>query len=774
MPASLARPPFGWLAIALVALFVFSRPLAAATAAPDIVGTVTDSGGVPLPNVQVIVTEVGRVTTTDAGGNFVIRGLPAGLYHLNALLIGFGPAHVVVTLPASGDAVPVRIRLNRVTVRLQSVQVTATPTGTDPLSITQSTVELSGKELERNVGASVAQTLGSEPGMAMRYNGPAANAPVIRGLSGERILVLQDGERAGDLSSSSADHGLSVDPLNAQRIEVVRGPASLLYGNNALGGVVNVIANDIPTQVPSHLEGYVGGQAESVNPGGATTVALTAPVGAAAAVTARGGYRRLGSVRQGGGDALAGTDSRNANGVLGAAYVGARASGGLAYRLFDFDYGLPSAADDEERGVRIDGRRHQVSARAARDLGRGALGYLKLDGSAQWYTHDEVEAGGEVATTFNLRTQTVNATAKTQLGALTGAVGVQGLFRQYAAEGEEALTPAANTRNQGLFLYQELPLGGGADDAKHARLQFGARYDLYRIASEAGEEKFGPGRSRTFNNASGSLGASLPLGPTSSLSASIARAFRAPTVEELFSNAVHHAAGSYDVGNPELRAETNAGVDGVLRVQSGRLYTQFSAYYNRIDDYIYPDYVRDTVVAGEEPGEEETLPVAEFRQRDASLRGVEGQLEVEVVRRLVVGLMGDLVRGEFSGGEDLPFMPAARVGGSLRWEAGRYSFGGDLRHAFEQTRVSQPLCATPGAEPGTGGASAPCVDLPTNAYTLLNLSAGVNIVGGPFVQSITVRADNVLDEEYRDATSRIKRFAFNPGRNLSVVYRVLF
>jgi iron complex outermembrane receptor protein len=724
---------------------------------PPIVGTVTDTAGTPLPNAEIIVAEVGRVTTTDATGAFAIRGLPAGVYHLNTLFLGYAPAHVTVTLPDSGPDVRVTIALRPATVRLQSVMVTATPTGTDPLNITQSTVELSGKELAQNIGASVAQTLSREPGMAMRYNGPTANVPVIRGLTGERILVLQDGERAADLSSSSADHGLSIDPLNAQRIEVVRGPASLLYGNNALGGVVNVISNDIPTTVPSHIEGYVGGQAESVNPGGATSVSITAPVGSALAVTARGGYRRIGDVRQGGGDALTGTDSRNFNGTLGLGLVGDRATGGLVYRAFDFDYGLPAAPDDEEQGVRIDGRRQELSGRASVDLGDRPISYLRLDGTAQWYNHDEIERTGAIGTAFNLRTQTLNATGKTSLGPLTGAVGAQGLFKQYSAEGEEALTPAANSRSGGLFLYQELPIGVGSSEANTPRLQFGGRYDVYRIDSKPGDPKFGGPRSLTFDNASGSLGLSVPLGAAASFSASVARAFRAPTVEELFSEAVHNAAGSYDRGNADLRAETNAGVDAVFRVQGARASAQLSGYYNRINDYIYPQAVGDTTVDGEEPGETRTLPLVEYRQADANLRGVEGQVEYEVVPQIVVGAVGDVVRGQFHDGGPLPFIPAARLGGSLRWDNRRYSLGGDVRHGFAQDRV-------------TGGE----FDLPTDAYTLVNASAGLNFVAGGYVHSVTLRADNLFDEQYRDATSRIKRFALNPGRNVSVVYRLLF
>lgn len=755
------------------------------TRTPVVTGRVQDSTGRPLPNVTVIVAEAGRTTTTDGAGAFEVRSLFAGLYHLNFILVGFAPAHEAVTVPATGQPAPIVVTMRPSTVRLQAVQVTATPTGTDPLTITQSTVELSGKELNRNLGASVAQTLANEPGLAMRYNGPAANVPVVRGLTGERILVLHDGERAGDLSSSSADHGLSVDPLDAQRIEVVRGPASLLYGNNALGGVVNVISSDIPTSVPGHLQGYVAAQGESVNPGGAGSASLTVPVGRSVALVARASARSLGDFRAGGDMRQRNTYSRNQGGVLGLGYVDGLLSGGLAYRGSRFDYGLPAALGDPEAGGHIEGRRQEGLGRVDINVNRYGIQAVRLNGTAQWYGHDEVENSGEIGTSFELRTQTVNATARTHFGpGYTGAVGLSGLFRQYAATGEEALTPAANSTSGGVFVYQEIPLGTIAAETPEVRwphLQLGARYDVYRIVSATGDPKFGAGRTTTFQNVSGSVGASVPMGSAMTFSASVARAFRAPTVEELHSNAFHAAVGTYDVGNPALEAETSNGADAILRVRSGRASGQLSAYYNRINDFISPNIMRDTTLVDED-GAPSTVPLNVFSQRDAVMHGLEGQFETEVVRHVVVGAVGDVVRGRFVDSGPLPFLPSARIGGSLRWDDGRFFAGGDVRHGFAQSRVSQASCAVAdqvalGAEgelptePGTG---VPCVDVPTPAHSVVNVSAGISLIVGGRVHSLTLRADNVADERYYDASSRIKSFTANPGRNLSLVYKVLF
>src|SRR5438093_7859719 len=207
--------------VAAIACSMSRRTGAAPAASPAVRGTVTDSAGTSLPNVQIIVASLNRSTTTDAQGRFVLVGLPTGTYHLNALLIGFAPGHVDVTVPASGADVTVKILMHQTVLQLSSVQVTATPVGTDPRDLPQSTVQLTAQALGRELAPSVAQTLAQEPGIAVRFNGPAA-APVIRGLQGERVLVLQDGDRAGDLSAAAPDHAVAVDPLAAQGVAVVR------------------------------------------------------------------------------------------------------------------------------------------------------------------------------------------------------------------------------------------------------------------------------------------------------------------------------------------------------------------------------------------------------------------------------------------------------------------------------------------------------------------------------------------------------------------------
>ncbi|WKW11909.1 TonB-dependent receptor [Pseudogemmatithrix spongiicola] len=723
----------------------------AATLAGKVHGIVTDSAGVALPNATVIVAELGRATTTDAEGKFTIRGVPVGDYHLSVMLLGYAPGHLVVRVPAEDSEVLATIRLTATPLRLTAMVVAASPTGTESDRLTQAALELSGRSLSRALGSSVAASLAGEPGVSQRYSGPVATMPVIRGLTGDRILILQDGERAGDLASSAADHGISVDPLAAQRLEVVRGPATLLYGNSALGGVVNVVSNDIPTAVPGHFEGYVATQGETVTPGGAFSAGGTMAVGDRSAVSVRAGLRELGGLRTGGGTTLSGTDSRALNATVGYGLIGERANAGLALRVYDFEYGIPSAPGDPRAGVRLNGRRVGLSGKGGVQLRSRRISYLRVEGTVQDFAQDEIEPGGEVGTSFSLKTQTLNAQATTGFGRVKGALGVQGLFKQYAASGEEALTPGANSVGLGIFLFQEIALSRLRDHDSGTQLQIGARWDRYAISSDAGNAKFGPAQTSAFNNFSGSLGASVRLSDAFSLSGSLASAFRAPTVEELHSNGVHAANGSYDVGNPSLRAERSLGAELIARLRSGRVSAQVAAYSNAISNYVTTDFLSDTIVDGT------PMPLARFVQANASLRGVEGSIETRVGEAWVASLSGDLVRGALAdGGGPLPFLPPARIGGGLRWELARRFVATDIRHGFKQDRV-------------TGG-----VDAATAAYTLVNVSAGQQWLVGNVLHRMTLRVDNLADARYFDAASRIKRFAANPGRNVSLIYQLQF
>jgi iron complex outermembrane recepter protein len=745
----------GRVAAALLGLAVANGPgatanpaFAAATALPKVEGVVRSSTGAPVAHAEVSVVNTGRGTLpgtfTDTEGRFTLRNLPAGRHRVQVEMLGYRPWAQDVDVP-SGGAVRLEVVLEQTALSIPGIQVTATPGGRDALAVAQATSQLAGRELERRLGGTLAQTLAAQPGVGVRYNGPATAAPVLRGLTGDRILILQDGQRVSDLSGSADDHSVTVDPLAAQRIEIVRGPASLLYGSSALGGVVNVISGDRITVVPPRPQWSASLQMESAFPGAAGSVRTLLPLSPQWVLTARAGARFTGDARLGSGAAgprLDNTHHRNGSLAASLGYTGEALSGGVSLQAYAMEHGVPLPPEEDDEII-LAGRRVTASSHAQLRLSGPLFPALSLQASATAYNHEELEQG-DVEMAFGLRTLTadllLNQAAYGRLG--EGAWGASGLSRSYVATGAEQLTAPAESRAIGLFTYQELPLG-------FMVLQAGVRGDRWNVESRD-DPTFGPAVRRSFTALSGSLGVSLPLAEGMSLGVSAARSFRAPRVEELFSNALHIGTASFEVGDPELRPEVARGVDAALRASLPRVSAELSAYASSIRDFVFYEARGDTILQGT------AWPVLAYAQERAIFRGVEGRVEWEARRHWVTSVQGDVVRATLAGREPVPFLPPARVGSGLRFDDGRLSAGAGVRHAFPQSRVS------------------PADEVPTDAWTLADAHLGARFSRGGRVHSITLRADNLFDSLYRDAASRIKSFAPNPGRNVALLYRVTF
>ncbi|CAN5639416.1 TonB-dependent receptor [soil metagenome] len=732
--------------IVLCLSFVTAQAVEAQERRSEVRGTVMSEGGSPIPQASVNLIGSGRGTLTDASGRFLLRGVPSGQQRIQITAMGFAPAVREVVAGAAASA-SLEIDLVPTPLTLSGVDVTATPTGRDPMSIAQATSQLSGRELERALGGTLGQTLEGQPGLSIRYNGPAASMPVLRGLSGDRILVLQDGQRAGDLAGSADDHSVTIDPMAARRVEVVRGPASLLYGTNALGGVINVISADLPTDVPARSMWTTSLQTESAFPGVSGGVRGEVPLAERWAMTVRAGARTAGDARIGAdpllGDRLENTFHRNLHGAAGLGYTGSAVSGGVVVQGYGMRHGVPLPPGEEQ--PILEGRKLSATGRLTVQTGAEAFPAVRIQAAATDYEHEELEKG-EIAMAFALRTLTsdllIRQAGRGVLG--EGAWGVGVLARDYVATGQAQLTAPADARSVGVFIYQEVLLGGAG-----AALQLGGRADRYSIESHP-DPKFGVGTERSFTAFSGSAGLSLPLmeGVTAGLSA--ARSFRAPTVEELFSNALHIGTASYEIGNPQLAPEYAQGLEAVLRMRRMRATGEVSIYSNEISGFIHFQERGDTVLDGT------IWPVLVYAQDRALFRGAEASAEVVLHSSLVAGVRGDIVRARLGDGTPVPFMPPARLAGTLRWEGAELSAGGGIRHAFAHRRVG-------------------LVDeLPTDAYTLLDMHAGIRRMLGGSLHSVQLRLDNLTDALYRDSSSRVKSFAPNPGRNLSLLYRVHF
>jgi iron complex outermembrane receptor protein len=759
------------VALAAALLSVGTTPPAAAQLARQaptgITGTVVDAQtGTALPATRVRVLEPHRAEITHESGAFTFENLAPGTYTLVVERLGYRTSRQPVEV-RSGELRQVRVELSVAAVELEGIMVTGTLSGRAGKEVLSPTSVVSGAELDRRIGGTVAATLEDTPGVSVASVGPATARPVIRGLSGDRILVLEDGLRPGDLSSTSGDHAIAIEPLTAERIEVVRGPMSLLYGSSALGGVVNVIREEIPTSLPEHTHGLASLQGTSVNRG-ATAGAYATTRAGQFALRVEGSARGSGNVQTPVGE-LVNTDATTLNLSAGGAYVGPWGHAGASYRFYDNEYGIPGGfVGAHPQGVDIQMRRHMVRGETELHPDRGMFSAVRAGGAFTDYRHFELESSGRIGTSFGQQLAAGDFLARHEtFGQLAeGAVGLRAQYRDIRTGGS-LRTPSTYDYTLAGFVVEEV--GQGA-----LRMQAGARYDWARYVPRdttafvtAGGERV-PVRPRTFGSVSGSLGLLYEVFPEIRVGASLNRAYRTPDFNELYSNGPHLAANSYDVGDPSLAEETGLGIDGFIRVSRPQLRAEVAAFRNQLNNYIFPSS-RGRVERGLQGGR----PRFQYTNEDAVFTGLEGDVDWSVTPRLVVEGTASYVRGTFTSareeipvfnGADTTFIAASvyppfipplngRVG--VRYEDDRYFLGGGVRMAARQERLGD-------------------FEDPTAGYATGNVSAGVRLFRGSRLHMLTLSVDNVLDTEYRNHLSRVKEIMPEPGRNISLLYRLSF
>lgn len=747
-------------ALFVVALATLSRPVLSQTPPPapgaavsvpgELTGRIVDrESGAPVPAVAVRVNELGRGDLARGDGGFVLRDLPPGEYTVVVQRVGYATSEIAVTI-RPGETTAVTIELRATALPISGLVVTTSGAARAADEVFQPVSAIEGAELRQRLSTSVAATIAGEPGISERYNGPAASQPVIRGLSGDRVLMLEDGNRSGDVAASAADHAVSIDPASAERIEVVRGPAGLLYGSNALGGVINVIREDVPRTRPERTTGRMSLQGESVNGGMAAAGELRGAAGSVAWRASASG-RSAGDTKTPLG-ALPSTDLSGHSAGAGFAWIRPETIAGLAVRDFALNYGVPGSFQGEtipgahEGGVTIEMRRVSGTGSASWLGGWGPFSSVGLDATYTWYHHREIESAGIVGTEFGQLSGTARLVARHrhESGGLRreGAVGFWTLARDFSVAGSNTGSRPAREYVGAAFGYEELAW-------ERFRLQLGARYDQSRIEPlDTSPGLLGEIRTRDFGALSGSVAGMVDLveGVTIGLSAS--RAFRTPSVEELFSNGPHLADFSYNIGNPSLDPEFGFGLDAFVRYSSPRMRGEIGIFRNSIRDFVH------YLPTGQLDPRLNRYPVYQAAQTDAILRGGEAVLEWEALRSLALRSSVSVVRGSRgSDGSPLPEMPPLHWSQSARYERPRWFATIEWRGAAAQERVAENETATDG-------------------YSLLDAGAGFrwNALGG--FHSITVAASNLTDAVWRDHLSRIRTVAPQPGRNLRILYQI--
>jgi len=647
-------------------------------------------------------------------------------------------------------------------VELDPVVVSSSALGRHSHEMTMPVSVLEGNELVQRREATLGETLQGLPGVHASSFGAGAARPVIRGLDGARVKVLSDGVELLDASTISPDHAVVSEPLLAERIEVLKGPATLLYGGGAIGGVVNVIDRKVPTYVPEKgYEGELELRANSVANEGAGVFGITAGSGNFA-VRAEGAKRRAGEYEiPGSPGKQPGSYNDTDSFTLGASFIGARGYLGAAYTEQNNRYGLLAHehADchthgsdwhcgghghghghddhDHEHGgvpyVDMQQKRWDLRGELSDPLPGFELARLRVGHSN--YQHKEIE-GGEVGTRFDNDASDARLELTHQpLFGWRGVLGAQTLRRDFEAAGEEAYVPPTLTRNHGLFLLEEYTAGAW-------RYEVGLRHEWQDIDAEGQ-------RDTDHSGTSISAGAVWTFAPQYSLGFSLSRSQRLPTAEELYAYGPHAASRTVELGNIELDEETSHNAELTLRKFAGRTTFSFSLFRNQVDDFIFAADTGHDIGGG--------YREIEYRQQDAVLTGAEGEIRFQATDATAFTLFGDHVRGKLrDGGGDLPRIPADRLGVRLD-----QSFTPALNGQLEFYRV-QRQDELADYETETGG------------YNMLG--AGLSYAGS-LKQSdylVYLKANNLLDEKARQHTSFIKDEVLLPGRNLTVGVRLAF
>lgn len=588
----------------------------------------------------------------------------------------------------------------------QEIVVSATPLGLDVDEHATPVVTLSGDELVYRSQATLGETLSGMPGISFDNFGGGAGRPVIRGQTAPRVQALADGSSIQDASAISPDHAVTTEPLLLRGIEVLRGPAALLYGGGAIGGAINLLDEKVPTTMPEGgisavAEGRYGTDDDERSGVGGVTVGL----GSAFALRLEGVRRKSDDYRVPGSfgeKRVAGSFNDTSTVTIGGSWIGANGYLGLAYTRQRSEYGLPGheheldchphdellhCEDEEHEGEDHDHADHAdeaqpfIKLRSERFDLRGeyrdplpGIEKVRLRGSLTDYQHSEIEGTGEVGTVFSNKAHDVRfEVTHKPIGSLRGVFGVQHSYSNFETIGEEAFLPHYKARNTALFLMESLQAGP-------VRFELAARQEWQRIETVDGREA-----SHSPFSVSGA--AVWDIGGDYSLALALARSQRAPNAQELYADGAHLATNTFELGSPSLGKETSRSVDLTFRKKAGATTFTIGAYYQDFRNYIFADTLDRF----------EDFRLIRYTAADATFRGIDGEIRHAFSPHFALSAFGDYVRAKFKDGlGDLPRIPAGRLGARAEGTLG--AFHGDVEYyrTFSQDRIASYETKTPG------------------------------------------------------------------------------
>ncbi len=740
------------------------------TAAPQSITGVVESAGQPVVGAAVRLLELDRLAYTGSRGQFSFADVGRGRYRLFVSARGYASA----TKSINVDSTPVMTSfdLTPSAVPLQEVVVSASPIPRTADEQFQSSESKSQFEFLSSAGSSFADKISDLPGVTVRANGSAPSRPILRGLSDNEVLVLENGLRIGDIATYDPAHATPLEAIAVSQIDVVRGPASILYGPSTIGGLVNVITDIVPRVSDHPVSGTVAVEGNSVSDQAAAydnTVfssgnqAFRLSVGGVHAQNTRiplGTYTDPGTGARFTLDRMPQTFDRSSEVGVGYVYRGAAGTLGIGAKHYETNYGIPGVppnpdfVDVPPTTSRIQQRRETVELRGTRDLNGVFARQLRLTASYNDYGHSEFPTvqdssgiSSPQANHFHKRELNgVLQLQQRQRGNLQGTLGLWANFEDLTIEGDQPLGPNSFTSDLAGYAFEEYATG------PDTRLQAGARFDYSRIQTRPDPSSSDPvfqtlRQSRLANAVTASVGVIQQLTADFTGSINLARSFRAPTVQELFANGLDAASGTYSIGTSTLRPETGLGLDVSLRGNLPHAVVELSPYVNVINDYIYAFLRGDTIQA---------FPVRQFAAARARLTGFEASVTLQPLQYVGLRASSDYVQSEDTEHKvPLPFTPPLRALVRATYDDRRYTGLIEWRAAASQTRL------------GEG-------ETPTSGYTVVNIGTGVRVIRVGAVHEIGFHCDNLFNRVYRDHLSVIKDFLPQPARGFRINYEVRY
>jgi iron complex outermembrane receptor protein len=727
------RLPFAFIFISLISLQALGQ---SATPTTTLRGTVTlGDSGKPVHNALVTILQLKRTVDTDDNGRYEFQGVPVGKYDVVAHLDRV--PDVVQTTELTGGEATLDFQIQLTGVR---EQVTITATGTEQAvgSSIQSVDVLGSIELAKKSPVSLGEALDGELGVSKRSFGPGTARPVIRGFDGDRVLVLQDGNRVGGLGFESGDHAEPVDVLTVERVEVVKGPATLLYGSNAIGGVVNTVSGHDSAHkgLNSYFTGL--GSTNSSQAGGSGGIEFGTDHWL---LWANGGGQRSGDYNTPIGR-VENSFSREGSAAAGFGYYRDKGFFSFNYNFNKRRYGIPVDRNEPDPEiVELNPRRHSVELRGGfRDTGSFIdAGTFSIQYNN--YRHAEINSvTGDIGTAFKNNTflyQGLFDQKKT--GKLSGRFGFWGQHRDFSATGEEALAPPTKQNAFALFGLETL-------DFERVSLQLGGRLENNRYNPQPTEAR-GALPDRSFTGFSGAAGIRVATWNGGALVANYSHSYRAPALEELYNLGPHPGNLAFEIGDPNLQRELGNGLDFGVRHSSKRVHFEANGFYYHIKDFIF------LAPTGEI---EDGLTVAQYDQAATRYRGAEARFDTALHPAVWLKLGLDYVNAELtSDGTPLPRIPPLRGRAGLELRFKGLLLNPEVVMANHQERIFP-------------------TETPTAGYAVFNLSGSYLIAQQHAAHIISFNFFNMGDTLYRNHLSFIKEFAPEMGRGLRVTYTLRF